>query len=126
MVTNGDSGNIGDYDHTLVMLTITPMATMVSMATMVKVIPLATLAPTASLAPVASFAPMALVNGNVSSTFHTRHCTVKSMTPLESLVPLVSLTLMTLMNRHLHQWIANGAIDVIDAIGLYLAIAEDS
>ena len=46
---------------------------------MVKIIPLVTLATLEPMAPVVCFrlAPMASLNGNVSSTFHTCHCTLK-------------------------------------------------
>ena len=69
----------------------------------------------------APLAPMALLNGNVSFAFHTHHCTLKSMTLPESLVPLASLTpmaSMTPMNRHSHQWIANVSNGAIDTIGI--------
>ena len=85
MVTNGDSGNIGPncnnddllekimihWSYNGGNLTIAPLATMVPM---VKIIPLATLEPMASLAPVVLLAPL---KGDVSSTFHTCHCTLK-------------------------------------------------
>ena len=76
--------------------------------------------PMATKAPVGLLAPL---NGDVSFTFHTRHGTLKSITPLESLVPLASMVSIKQMKGHLHQWIANvanGAIEanhVIDAIG---------
>ena len=101
------------------------MATMVPMVSksnsMLKIIPLA---PMASLAPVHS--GVIGTNGtiewcNVSSTFHTRHCILISMTPLKSLVPSALLTpmaSMTPMNRHLHQRIANVVNGAINTIGV--------
>ena len=66
--------------------------------------------------------PMAPLNGDVSFTFHMRHCTWKSMTPLELMVPLASLKPMpygvidaicTIGN-----WIANVFNGTIDTIGI--------
>ena len=68
-----------------------------------KIIPLATLATFEPMAPVASLAPEASLNGGVSSTIHMPYCTLKFVAPLESQVPLASMTLiasMMPMKRH--------------------------